>query len=56
MSTVEPVPAHFTDPETNKKLTRRVLWKLDTRILPALALVRVLSPNGAPVAPAYALP
>ena len=38
-------PAAYTDPQKVKSLTRKVLWKLDLHVLPALALVctRVLS-------------
>lgn len=39
MSTVEHAPAEFLDPVKSKALTKRVLWKLDTHVLPALALL-----------------
>ena len=34
------MPHEFLDPKSSKVLTRRVLWKLDVHILPALVLVR----------------
>ena len=40
MSRTEQVPLEFADPEKRKALTKKVLWKLDTHVLPALALVR----------------
>ena len=40
MSPIEQAPSDFTDPVKNKELTKRVLWKLDTHVLPALVLVR----------------
>lgn len=40
MLQVEQVPLAFTDPVQGKALTKKVLWKLDTHVLPALALVR----------------
>lgn len=43
MSPAEHVPAEFSDPVKSKALTKRVLWKLDTHVLPALALVRPCS-------------
>lgn len=36
---MEPVPVEFADAAKRKVLTKRVLWKLDTHVLPALALL-----------------
>ncbi|GJE84157.1 MFS general substrate transporter [Phanerochaete sordida] len=39
MSRTEQVPLEFADPAKRKALTKKVLWKLDTHVLPALALL-----------------
>ena len=40
MTSQEVVPPEFLDLKTSRSLTRKVLWKLDIHILPALAFVR----------------
>lgn len=41
MTKSEETPAILWDEDKSKALTKKVLWKLDTRVLPALALVRL---------------
>jgi hypothetical protein len=43
MSQTQTTPLEFLDPVQSKALTKKVLWKLDTHVLPALALVSILA-------------